>query len=93
MAKAGETEARPEIFGDVVIARKDTPTSYHLAVTVDDGIQGVSLVTREEVGMGQHVASWNGLADRGEPVASGVYFARLVVDGSTAMVRKLVLLK
>ncbi len=32
--------------GDVVLARKDTPTSYHLAVTVDDAIQGVTLVTR-----------------------------------------------
>ncbi|MEK9755355.1 MAG: glutamate--tRNA ligase family protein, partial [Rhodospirillaceae bacterium] len=28
------------------LARKDTPTSYHLAVTVDDAIQGVTLVTR-----------------------------------------------
>jgi glutamyl-Q tRNA(Asp) synthetase len=43
---SGETAARPEIFGDVVIARKDTPASYHLAVTVDDHLQGVSLVTR-----------------------------------------------
>ncbi len=42
----GEQTARPEIFGDVVLARKDTPTSYHLAVTVDDAIQGVTLVTR-----------------------------------------------
>jgi glutamyl-Q tRNA(Asp) synthetase len=33
-------------FGDVVLARKDVATSYHLAVTVDDAIQGVSLVTR-----------------------------------------------
>jgi glutamyl-Q tRNA(Asp) synthetase len=32
--------------GDVVLARKDTPTSYHLAVTVDDAIQGITLVTR-----------------------------------------------
>jgi glutamyl-Q tRNA(Asp) synthetase len=32
--------------GDPVIARKDTPTSYHLAVTVDDHLQGVTLVTR-----------------------------------------------
>ncbi len=38
--------ARPEMLGDVVLARKDTPTSYHLAVTVDDALQGVSLVTR-----------------------------------------------
>ncbi|MBL6932608.1 MAG: tRNA glutamyl-Q(34) synthetase GluQRS [Rhodospirillales bacterium] len=44
----GETLATPEIFGDVVLARKDTPTSYHLAVTVDDHLQGVTLVTRGE---------------------------------------------
>ncbi|MDP6805501.1 MAG: tRNA glutamyl-Q(34) synthetase GluQRS [Rhodospirillales bacterium] len=42
----GVIEVRPEAIGDVVIARKDTPTSYHLAVTVDDQLQGVSLVTR-----------------------------------------------
>ena len=35
-------------LGDVVLARKDIPTSYHLAVTVDDARQGVSLVTRGE---------------------------------------------
>lgn len=34
--------------GDVVLARKDVPTSYHLAVTLDDAIQGVTLVTRGE---------------------------------------------
>jgi glutamyl-Q tRNA(Asp) synthetase len=33
-------------FGDVVLARKDTPTSYHLAVVVDDAAQQVTLVTR-----------------------------------------------
>ncbi len=38
----------PLLFGDVVLARKDTPTSYHLAVTVDDHLQGVTLVTRGE---------------------------------------------
>lgn len=42
----GEIEAKPELFGDVVLARKDTPTSYHVAVTLDDHLQGVSLVTR-----------------------------------------------
>ena len=41
----------------------------------------VSLVTREEVNMGQHVVSWGGLADSGAPVGSGVYFARLRVQG------------
>jgi len=38
--------ARPELFGDVVLARKDAPTSYHLAVTVDDGAQCVTDVVR-----------------------------------------------
>ena len=40
--------ATPQIFGDVVLARKDTPSSYHLSVTVDDHLQGVTLVTRGE---------------------------------------------
>ncbi len=44
----GRIAAQPEIFGDVVLARKDAPTSYHLAVTVDDALQEVSLVTRGE---------------------------------------------
>ena len=43
---AGDVTAQPELFGDVVLARKDTPTSYHLAVVVDDHLQGVTLVTR-----------------------------------------------
>lgn len=38
--------ADPAIFGDVVLARKDTPASYHLAVTTDDALQGITLVTR-----------------------------------------------
>lgn len=38
--------ARPERWGDVVIARKTTPTSYHLAVVVDDAAQAVTHVTR-----------------------------------------------
>jgi len=44
--ETGEQDAAPEAFGDVVLARKDTPTSYHLAVTVDDALQGVTLVVR-----------------------------------------------
>jgi len=44
------------LLGDVVLARKDVPTSYHLAVTVDDAIQGVTLVTRgEDLAMATHV--------------------------------------
>jgi glutamyl-Q tRNA(Asp) synthetase len=38
--------ADPSLLGDVVLARKEVPTSYHLAVTVDDALQGVTLVTR-----------------------------------------------
>ncbi len=44
--EAGAVTARPELFGDVVLARRDVPTSYHLSVTVDDALQGVTLVTR-----------------------------------------------
>jgi len=44
--ETGRCAVRPALFGDVVIARKDVPTSYHLAVTVDDAIQGITLVTR-----------------------------------------------
>ena len=42
----GTQVATPEKFGDPVLARKDTPTSYHLSVTVDDHIQGITCVTR-----------------------------------------------
>ncbi len=57
MAAAGPLTAEEEgegavvidpatLFGDVVLARKDTPASYHLCVTHDDAVQGVTLVTR-----------------------------------------------
>ncbi|HYZ31227.1 MAG TPA: glutamate--tRNA ligase family protein, partial [Crenalkalicoccus sp.] len=45
---AGETACKPAPFGDVVLARKDAPASYHLCVTHDDAAQGVTLVTRAE---------------------------------------------
>ncbi len=44
--ETGEVVARPEQWGDVVLARKDTPTSYHLSVVVDDALQGVTHVVR-----------------------------------------------
>ena len=46
--RAGDVAARPDLEGDPVIARRDTPTSYHLSVTVDDHLQGVTLATRGE---------------------------------------------
>ncbi len=42
----GRIGCRPEAFGDVVLARRDAPASYHLCVTHDDAAQGVTLVTR-----------------------------------------------
>jgi glutamyl-Q tRNA(Asp) synthetase len=48
---AGETgtiAAAPQAWGDVVLARKETPTSYHLAVVVDDALQGITHVVRGE---------------------------------------------
>jgi glutamyl-Q tRNA(Asp) synthetase len=43
---AGVQRAVPEVFGDVVLLRKDAPASYHLAATYDDACDGVTLVTR-----------------------------------------------
>lgn len=44
--RAGAQQAKPEIFGDVLLLRKDLPASYHLAVTLDDAADGVTHVTR-----------------------------------------------
>jgi glutamyl-Q tRNA(Asp) synthetase len=44
--ETGDVPARPEQWGDVILARKDTPTSYHLSVVVDDALQGVTHVVR-----------------------------------------------
>ena len=44
--EAGAVAARPEAWGDVILARKETPTSYHLSVVVDDALQGVTEVVR-----------------------------------------------
>ena len=42
----GTVTARPEAWGDVILARKETPTSYHLSVVIDDALQGVTDVVR-----------------------------------------------
>ncbi|MCX5514428.1 tRNA glutamyl-Q(34) synthetase GluQRS [Kaistia algarum] len=46
--ETGRIEARPERWGDVILARKEIPTSYHLSVVVDDALQGVTDVVRGE---------------------------------------------
>ena len=44
--ETGIVTADPAAWGDVILARKETPTSYHLAVVVDDALQGVTEVVR-----------------------------------------------
>ena len=44
--RAGTIIADPREFGDVILVRKDLPASYHLAATLDDAADGVTLVTR-----------------------------------------------
>lgn len=52
----GQVVADPLALGDVVLARKDVPTSYHLAVTVDDALQGVTHVIRgADLGASTHI--------------------------------------
>ena len=46
--ETGTVAARPEAWGDVILARRETPTSYHLSVVVDDALQGVTEVVRGE---------------------------------------------
>jgi glutamyl-Q tRNA(Asp) synthetase len=46
--ETGTVTARPEAWGDVILARKETPTSYHLSVVIDDALQGVTEVVRGE---------------------------------------------
>jgi glutamyl-Q tRNA(Asp) synthetase len=45
-SETGTVAARPQAWGDVILARKETPTSYHLSVTIDDALQGVTDVVR-----------------------------------------------
>jgi glutamyl-Q tRNA(Asp) synthetase len=42
----GVVHARPEAWGDVILARKETPTSYHLSVAIDDALQSVTDIVR-----------------------------------------------
>ncbi|MBI5321665.1 tRNA glutamyl-Q(34) synthetase GluQRS [Bradyrhizobium sp.] len=46
--ETGAVAARPEAWGDVILARKETPTSYHLSVVIDDALQGITHVVRGE---------------------------------------------
>ena len=46
--ETGEVAARPEAWGDVILSRKEMPTSYHLSVVIDDALQGVTDIVRGE---------------------------------------------
>jgi glutamyl-Q tRNA(Asp) synthetase len=48
VGETGLILARPELHGDVILARKDVGVAYHLAVVVDDALQGISHVIRGE---------------------------------------------
>jgi glutamyl-Q tRNA(Asp) synthetase len=53
---AGWVAARPELLGDVVLARRDVPTSYHLCVVHDDAMARISHVVRgEDLRMATHI--------------------------------------
>jgi glutamyl-Q tRNA(Asp) synthetase len=79
--ETGVVAARPQGWGDVVLARKETPTSYHLSVVIDDALQGVTDVVR-----GQDLF-WSTSVDRllqrllGLPPPSYRHH-RLVLDGA-----------
>jgi glutamyl-Q tRNA(Asp) synthetase len=47
-SETGHVAAQPVDWGDVILARKETPTSYHLSVVVDDAVQGITDVVRGE---------------------------------------------
>jgi glutamyl-Q tRNA(Asp) synthetase len=44
--ETGSIPARPQAWGDVILARRETPTSYHLSVVIDDDLQGITEVVR-----------------------------------------------
>ena len=46
--ETGAVAAQPQAWGDVILARKETPTSYHLSVVIDDALQGVTEIVRGE---------------------------------------------
>jgi glutamyl-Q tRNA(Asp) synthetase len=44
--ETGIVTAAPQAWGDVILARKETPTSYHLSVVIDDAVQGITHIVR-----------------------------------------------
>ena len=46
--QTGQIQANPDLLGDIILARKDVGVAYHLAVTLDDALQGVTHIVRGE---------------------------------------------
>jgi glutamyl-Q tRNA(Asp) synthetase len=79
--ETGEQIVRPALFGDVVLARKELPASYHLAVVVDDQLQGMTLVTRgHDLFHATHIQRLLQACLGYEPPAYAHH--RLILDGS-----------
>ena len=79
--------AQPQRWGDAVVVRKDTPTSYHLSVVVDDAAQGITHVTRGrdmEAATDLHI-----LLQRLLGLPSPIYtFHKLILDDEGAKLAK-----
>jgi hypothetical protein len=87
------TSVRPNPFNPQTTISYTVPTAGSVSLTIYDVNGGVvrALVAQEQ-GAGEYAVTWHGEDDRGESVASGIYFARLASRGRVD-VRKLVLLK
>jgi glutamyl-Q tRNA(Asp) synthetase len=87
----------PARFGDAVLARKDIPASYHLCVTHDDALQGVTLVTRGEDLLAatdlhrllQHLMGWPEPAYAHHPLLTDATGRRLAKRDRAATIRDL----
>lgn len=84
----------PNPFSDLSVIRYTLPRAGEVTLEVHNmaGRRVRQLVRGELQCAGGHVVSWNGRDDRGRPVASGVYFCRLVM-GSDSVARKMIQLQ
>ncbi|MBT3343995.1 MAG: hypothetical protein HN712_19760 [Gemmatimonadetes bacterium] len=55
--------------------------------------QRIRTLVQEPLQAGRYIARWDGLDDAGRPTATGVYFARLIVDGRQRLTRKMLMLR
>lgn len=91
----GPQSCQPQHFGDVVLARKDVPASYHLCVTHDDALQGITLVTRGADLMAatalhrllQHIMGWPAPRYRHHPLLCDASGRRLAKRDGAVSVR------